>query len=205
MTKMPRNPDKKILTAIRGSNSQQGWDLLFELYDPIIQAITRWSKWHFSEDEQLDVRQNIHLHLQSALPTFQEKSSLVWFIKQIAIRQCINEVRRQKRWSTVITPLVRKSSSGYWNELEFEDPDGTDPYTETTQNERRESLHSALQEVAPTCKESISLYYLRQHSYLEISKKLGISIRTVGSRLSKCLDKLHRQLRYKPAFKEKYK
>ncbi|MFC1468181.1 RNA polymerase sigma factor [Verrucomicrobiota bacterium] len=200
MVKFPKNSDKKILVAIRAQRDD-AWDMLFAQHDPMIQSITRWPKWNFSEDEQLDVRQNIHVQLQSALPKFQEKSSLAWFIKRIAIHQCIDEVRRQNRWRTFTRPNVQQTAEGEWNEIEFQDTATPDPRNEAAQQERVESLRGALQHLNSTCKDSISLFYLKQQSYREISDKLGISVKTVGSRLSKCLDKLHQRLSQHPAFK----
>lgn len=202
MAHSPDISEKKILAAIH-KNRPEGWELLFTQFDPMIQAIARWPKWNFSEDEQLDVRQNIHVQLQSALASFQGKSSLAWFIKRIAINQCVDEIRRQKRWRSVIAPSVQKASDGRWSEVDFQDQAAADPHAETARKERIDSLREVLHQLNQTCRDSISLYYLKQHSYLEISEKLGISIKTVGSRLSKCLDKLHQQLRQHPAFKRK--
>ncbi len=168
-------------------------------FDPLIYSIVKWRKWNFTEDEQDDVRQNIHLQLQSSLETFREESTLSWYIKRIAHRQCINEIRRQARWRTTIVSSVQQNRTGNWDEMEFIDP-SPDPYSVTAENEQIGFLRSALQHLNQTCKDSIALYYLKHHSYLQMSEELGISVNTVGSRLSKCLDKLHEKLRQLPAF-----
>lgn len=96
---------------------------------------------------------------------------------------------------------VQKTSDGEWNELEFSNPDALDPHHEMVQKERRENLRLALQKLNKTCMESINLYYLKHLSYREISDQLGIAVNTVGSRLVKCLYKLHKDLRQHPMFK----
>lgn len=194
MYKKQPDSDQAIIDAVHDDNSI-GWELLFTKYDPMIRSITRWPKWHFPQDEQEDVYQNIHMHLLSAVPTFRQQSSLSWFIKKIAIRQCINEIRRQKRWRTVITPLAKQTTDGQWNEMEFANANDSSPYDKAVQHERLQHLQSALQQLQKTCRESINMFYLQQLSYKEMSSKLGISINTVGSRLSKCLDKLHQAFR----------
>ncbi len=199
MYKIHPDSDQEIIDAIRGKN-RLGWELLFARYDPLIQSIARWPKWNLSEDEQQDVCQNIHMHLQTALPTFRQQSSLSWFIKKIAMRQCVNEIRRQKRWRTVMTPSMQKTTDGNWNEMEFASTPDNDPYNEAVQHERQRLLESALQHLQQTCKDSIRMFYLQHLSYREMSEQLGIAVNTVGSRLSKCLDKLHHELRQHPSF-----
>lgn len=191
--------DKDLLEAVR-EKGISGWDLFCTHFDPMIQSIARWPKWNFSEQEQEDVRQNIHVQLQSALPNFRQQSTLSWFIKKIAIRQCINEIRRQVRWRTVMTPSIQKTRNGNWNEMEFTNPDALDPHHEAVQEERRKTLHSAMQLLNKTCMDSITMFYLQHLSYQEMSVQLKISVNTVGSRLAKCLDKLHKELRQLPSF-----
>jgi len=166
----------------------------------MLRAITAWPKWCFSKDEQQDVFQNIYVQLQKALPNFRQQSSLSWFIKQIAIRQCINEIRRQVRWRGVLVSTVQKNPNGEWQEMDFESPGTPTPRQEIIQKERWQILRTALERLKETCKESITLFYVHELSYQEISKQLGISVNTVGSRLSKCLDKLQKELRQQPLF-----
>ena len=191
--------DKELLEAVC-NNGTSGWDLFCTQFDPLIQSIAGWPKWRFSEDEKQDVCQNIYVQLQTALSTFRQQSSLAWFIKRIAMRQCINEIRRQVRWRSVMTCSVQKTSNGDWNEMEFKNPDALDPLHEMFQIERKQALQSALQELKDTCRKSIALFYVQELSYREMSEQLGISINTVGSRLAKCLDKLHKELRQHPLF-----
>lgn len=199
MFKIVPHSDQKILNAVR-DNNPAGWELLFTQYDPMIKDITKWPKWRFSEDEQKDVCQNTHMHLQSALPKFKQQSSLSWFIKRIAIRQCIDEIRRQKRWRAVMTPTVQQKANGDWNEMEFANPDEPDPYDDVVRSERRQLLYAALQSLNKTCRDGISMFYLQNLTYREMAERLDISINTVGSRLAKCLDKMHRELKKQPLF-----
>ena len=199
MDKITPYSDKKILRIVR-DKGERGWDIFHAQFDPLIQCVIRWPKWNFSEHERQDVSQNSYLHLQKALPTFRQQSSLSWFIKRITIHQCINEIRSQVRRRSVITSSFQKTPDGTWNEMEFESFDMLDPHHEVAQNERQQALHITLKQLHETCKKSITLFYINNLSYREISKQLGISVSTVGSRLSKCLDKLHKTLRKQPLF-----
>jgi RNA polymerase sigma-70 factor (ECF subfamily) len=187
--------DKELLNAVR-EKGVAGWDLFCDQFDPLIESIARWPKWSFSEEEQKDVCQNIYMQLQTALPNFRQESSLSWFIKRIAISQCVNEIRRQVRWRRVMIPSIQKTPDGNWHEMEFENKEALDPHDEVVKKERQQTLHSALQHMGNACKESINLFYLQHFSYREISQQLGISVNTVGSRLAKCLGKLQKELRY---------
>jgi RNA polymerase sigma-70 factor (ECF subfamily) len=201
MNKGITRTEKRILAEAL-HNSDSGWELFFSKYDPMIGKITGWPRWHFTEEERLDVAQNIRVALQKSLPRFRQQSSLLWFIKQIAFRQCITEIRKQVRRNKVTIPLAQKSPNGNWDELEFADSATEDPHQQVVRKEETKSLYRAMTHLHETCKKSITMYYLHQMSYQEMSEQLGIKVNTVGSRLSKCLDKLHQQLRHDPAFKK---
>lgn len=199
MSTNPSYSDKEMLQAVLEKGSD-GWSRFYAQFDPMIRCITNWSKWNFSEHERQDVSQNTYLQLQKALPAFQQQSSLAWFIKRITIHQCINEIRRQVRNRTFITSSVQKTPDGDWNEIEHEHADALDPHHEIDQSERRLALQNALTQLKETCKNAITLFYVENLSYREIAEQLGISTNTVGSRLAKCLDKLHKSLRHRPLF-----
>lgn len=199
MVKSISYSDQQILEAVQ-QNPSEGWALVVTQFDPLIRSIARWPKWNFTEDEQQDVCQNIHMHLQSALPTFRQQSTLSWFIKKIAIRQCINEIRQQKRWRTVMTPSVQRTTNGDWNDMEYANPNDSNPYDDAVLHERQQLLYSALKELQKTCRDSITMFYLHHLSYREMSERLGIAVNTVGSRLAKCLNKLHHELQHHPSF-----
>ena len=191
--------DAAMLKAVRNKGTS-GWELFFRQYDPLIESIARWPKWNFSQDEQEDVCQNIRMHLQSAVPSFKERSSLSWFVKRIAMNHCVNEIRRQQRWRSLMTSTVQQTQDGSWSELEFASPEQCTPGEEAERNERCESLISALQHMNTTCRNSIEMFYLHNRTYSEMAQTLGISTNTVGSRLAKCLDKLHKTLRHNRSF-----
>ncbi len=199
MDKFSPYSDEDVLTAVREKGAT-GWELFCAQFDPLIHSVVGWPKWKFSEHEKQDVFQNIYVQLPNALVSFREESSLSWFIKQIAIHHCVNEIRRQVRWRHIMTSTVQKTPDGDWNEMEFNNPNALDPHHEVLQKERRQALRVALTHLKDTCKKSISLFYVQDLSYREMSEQLGISTNTVGSRLAKCLDKLHKELRHHPLF-----
>ncbi len=200
MSKPSPHSDEAILAAVR-DNPTTGWELCCTQYEPLIRAIVHWSKWNFTDEVRQDIGQNIRVHLHTALPRFRQESSLAWYIKKIAMNQCISEVRRQRRTRSLMTSTFQKTADGIWKEMEFANPDAPDPYYETGRKEIFRFVHTAVQTLNSTCRDGISMFYMQQLSYQEMSERLGIAVNTVGSRLSKCLDKLHNELRRDPAFK----
>ena len=195
----PPYSDEEILNAIRKKGAI-GWELFCARFDPMIKSITRWPKWRFSEHEQQDVQQNIYVQLQTALPTFRQRSSLTRFVKIIAMRQCVNEIRQQVRWRGTIISLIQKTPNGEWNEMEFANQKELNPYHEVLKKERLQALAAAMQKLNDTCRTSITLFYVQDLSYQEMAERLNIKINTVGSRLAKCLEKLHKELRQQHLF-----
>ena len=192
--------DQWILKTIE-QHRPEGWDVLFAKYDPLIKAITGWSKWNFTQEEQQDVSQNIRMSLQTAIPKFKQQSTLAWFIKRIATYQCIDELRRKNRRIEMV-PATQYMEPDAWNSEALISTENDDPFHHTAQNERYHSVLSALRRLGDSCRESIQMFYISDLSYKQISDQLGVSVNTVGSRLSKCLTKLKKELQTPPLQEE---
>ena len=200
MKKSQSPTDAEILEAIR-ADRKDGWIIFTNQFDPLIRSITNWSKWHFSNETQQDVRQEVYIALQRALPRFRGECTLAWYIKRISINCCIDEVDQQaKRRNAVVESNIQPINQASLKQIDIEYPNTQTPRTIITQKEQLAALDSALGEVLESCRKSIELYYLRGYSYRQISEELGISINTVGSRLAKCLDKLQQTLKNNPLF-----
>jgi RNA polymerase sigma-70 factor (ECF subfamily) len=63
------------------------------------------------------------------------------------------------------------------------------------QSENAHLVHESLDRLGEPCREIIELRYFADLSYEEISASLGLNLKTVSSRLSKCLDKLELTMR----------
>lgn len=194
--------DRSILRAVRRGDSA-GWERFCNKYNPVISSVLTWPRWNFTEHEQQDVRQNIYLQLHKALPSFRGDSSLRWFVAKIAHNQCVDEIRRQVRQRLFTTPFIQKTPDGDWNEREFECPRTLDPCHEVLRDEERQALQLEMDRLQETCRDAIKLYYIEDMSYQAMSEQLGIAVNTVGSRLSKCLDKLHKELQKYSIFERK--
>src|SRR5207249_162518 len=84
--------------------------------------------------------------------------------------------------------------------LQAEDPEngltldppssGPSPDTMLLNSEQNMLVHQALDQLGEPCREIIELRYFGDLSYEEISRVLQLNVKTVSSRLSKCLDRL---------------
>ena len=199
MSAKPSHKERKLLKSLQ-AQGEQGWEEFIHYYEPMIMKVVSWTEYNFTPDIQEDVRQNIYMHLRKAIPRFRGDSSLAYYIKRIAKNECINEIRRQSRSRKHITFNIQKNPDHEWEEGDYHDPDSMDAAQILMQVEQKAIIHQMVKNMNTTCLESISLFYFEHKTYSEISEQLGISQNTVGSRLSKCLDKLHQQLKKLPLF-----
>jgi RNA polymerase sigma factor (sigma-70 family) len=199
MSQKTKHSDKEILRALR-KNTVQGWEMLCAQFDPMIQSIVNRSIWKFSEHDRQDVCQNIYIQVEKALPSFKGTGTLAGFIATISHHQCVDEIRRKMTRQKWTISTTQKTQHDQTNDLEFVCTKTLDPHHEILQKERRSALLSALNLLQATCQDSISMFYIKSLSYNEMSSELGISKNTVGSRLSKCLEKLHKELLKQPLF-----
>ena len=56
--------------------------------------------------------------------------------------------------------------------------------------EQQASVRAALDQLSEPCREIVELRYFGDLSYEELSATLDLNVKTVSSRLSKCLDRL---------------
>ena len=159
-------------------------------HDALIVGVASWKKWNFDAHTRDDVAQTIRLDALKSLPEVQDSAQIECFVKKIAIRRCIDEVRRQvrtRKW------LVFPGSAG--------GEDGPAPPEAIAGEEfnpvrcvfmvdRARLVGNALRQLDKNCAAAIDQFYFRAIPYKEIAEKMGISINTVASRLSRCMDKL---------------
>ena len=127
---------------------------------------------------------------------FVEGSSLVKFIKAIAIHRCIDEVRRQvrRKWSVQASSLAGADMEDFDLIQLTPDPDA-DVVDLVLNREKEVLLREAVSSLGVTCKTALELFYFEGLSYAEISERVGVTVNTVGSRLAKCLSRFREELK----------
>jgi RNA polymerase sigma factor (sigma-70 family) len=202
MQEVTREPeaDRRLVHAIQ-AEEPAAWDRFLERFERLILGVVSWRKWHFSADVQQDVAQQIRTGLLRAVPSFKGESSLDHYVKTIAVRQCIGEVRRQVRDRQTFVSSVVDDEDGC-REIDFAADEIDEPVRAVMLAERVRAIRRLLAMVEPKCARIIRQFYMERISYKELAELHGISIKTVGSRLARCLRKLHDLSKKDPELRE---
>jgi RNA polymerase sigma-70 factor (ECF subfamily) len=187
----PPNESELIRRCLRGDET--AWSSLFDAYyDPLYCFIFRQSPFLAPEQVE-DLCQETFSAVVQNLKSFEGRSGLKTWIFQIALH-------RYRDWLDQV--MAAKRGSGKMNlSLDAEDPETgltrqvadrsvSSPSQEIIKHERRSEIVEYLKDLGGDCEEIIRLRYFGDLSYEEISEQLKLNVKTVSSRLSKCLSKL---------------
>ena len=145
-----------------------------------------------------EVAQEAFLAAWKGLPSFRGQSKFSSWLYQLTTNAAIDFLRREKRHRAA-TPID--------DELELAAP-GT-PHQAAEEAELRQALQQALDALTPEHRQIFLLRQMRQLSYEEIGRLLGLEPGTVKSRLSRAKKQLRQILTQKgnlfapPSFLEK--
>ena len=166
------------------------WDQFFREFDPLIRSVVSWKKWHFDSHTQDDVAQTIRTQLANAIERYHGDSKLEYYIKQICIRRCIDQVRKQVRIREHFVSSLVGNEHGDLRELEVQAGEDYDPIARVMRIEKIKALRKVLLVMDETCRSILEQFYMKGLSYKEIAQIAGITVNAVGLRLSKCVGKL---------------
>lgn len=151
-------------------------------HDALLRAVVGWSKWRFSPETRADLVQKVSLEVVRQYAVVAAADDPARLLKQICIRRCIDEVRRQIRERRIVV------------DTDGEPPDvaddGADPVRLLQRAERARAVRRLLDVLDATCRTALHQFYVEGLTYLDMAQRLGISTNTVGSRLAKCIAKL---------------
>jgi len=170
------------------------WGKFFVEHDRLIKSVVAWPKWRLDKFTQEDVAQIIRKELVKSISNFRGDSKLSYFVKRICIHRIIDEIRKQVRKNQVISSSTTQVHDGEVFEISAVAGEEFDPVLQVVAFERANALRASLEEMEEICSSAIREFYFEGLTYKQIADRHGISINTVGSRLSKCLDRLRKQL-----------
>lgn len=147
-----------------------------------------------SQDEALDLSQDVWVKAWTRLYQFQGDSLFSTWITRIAINVCLDFLRKRQRCplEESIEDMTEKSGEGNWVPV-VED----DPLQGLARNELAEELASAMAGISQEQRTVLKYMYFDQLEYKEIAKRVGCSIGTVMSRLfygKKALERSYRNI-----------
>lgn len=170
----------------------QAWDELFDLHYAAAGRFVFQLAPGFTREDVEEICQETFLSVIRNLESFNGRSQFQTWLFRVAVNKAHDYRERQhaaKRGGGQ-TPLS----------LQAEDPEtglvldpptaAPGPDAELLRAERHTLLRATLDELGEPCREIIELRYFGDLSYDEIALTLELNVKTVSSRLSKCLDRL---------------
>jgi len=191
-------PEKQLIVRCL-SGSEEAWSEFFALHYPVTVRFIYQISPSLSQEDAQEICQEVFLTAIQNLGDFEGNSQVKTWLYRIAVNKAYDFLERrqaQKRGGKVSVFSMHGTEDSERETLEI--PSG-EPGPDHLLLEKESSLHvgTALGEMGLPCREIIQLRYFAGLSYEELASGLGLNIKTVSSRLSKCLDKFGKLLKSK--------
>jgi RNA polymerase sigma factor (sigma-70 family) len=171
------------------------WRGFLEQCDPLLHAIASWPKWQLDAHAREEVVQATRVSLAQSLPSLTCPAALPAFVRRVCALRCIDAVRRRIREQAVFTRWECAETDPLTPELAASAT--YDPVREILLSERATALRLALSSLDDPCQRAVRAFYVEGCSYKDMAEQQGVTINTIGSRLSRCLEKLRERLQKK--------
>jgi RNA polymerase sigma-70 factor (ECF subfamily) len=188
---MDSTPEAELVSRCR-RGEPQAWDELFDLHYAAAGRFVFQLAPDFTREDVEEICQETFLAVIKNLNSFQGGSQLQTWLFRIAANKARDYRERQRaaKRGGGQTPLSLQAEDPETG-LTLEPPSQTPgPDAGVLNAERIELMREALDRLGDPCREIIELRYFGDLSYEEISNSLQLNVKTVSSRLSKCLDRL---------------
>ena len=163
------------LAARCRAGDEAAWAELVERFSRYVYAICVQG-FRLSQHDAEDAFQDVFAKAYVQLGTLRDDGALRPWLAQLTRRVCIDRIRGSARE----TPI---------EELE---PDGVDDTLELLDDAL--AVRDALARIGEPCGEMLDRFFARDESYRTIGDELGLPAGTIASRLSRCLEKLRREM-----------
>ena len=179
---MEREDDVQLIHRIL-SGDDAAFDILVEKYQKSVHALV-WRKigdFHYAEE----ITQDALLQAYTKLSTLKNPHQFAGWLYVIANRRCIDWMRKQKpaMQSLENIPMEEIEAVSYRHHV-----------SEQQQIRSTERYHEIVKKLLAKLPESertvVTLYYLGEMTTKEISKFLGVSVKTISSRLTRARKRL---------------
>jgi len=188
--------ERDLIARCRRGDSR-AWEELFQRhYDAMGRFVFQLAP-DFTREDVEEVCQDTLVTVVRTLDGFRGASAFQTWLFRIAANKA-NDYREK-------THAAKRGGGRVPLSLQAEDPvtgltldppsEAPSPDESLLGAEQAAELHGALDRLGNPCRELIELRYFGDRSYEELSSALDLNIKTVSSRLSKCLDKLEALVR----------
>jgi RNA polymerase sigma-70 factor (ECF subfamily) len=168
------------------------WDELFDLHYAAAGRFVFQLASDFSREDSEEICQEAFLSVIKNLDSFHGESQFQTWLFRIAANKardfCEKRVAAKRGGGqTTISLQAENPETG----LAPDPPDYLPTPDENLMNVEQAALvREALDQIGDPCREIVELRYFGDLSYEELSATLDLNVKTVSSRLSKCLDRL---------------
>jgi len=188
---MTSNAEADLIARCRRGEAQ-AWDELFDQHYAAAGRFVFQLASDFTREDVEEICQETFLSVIKSIDSFASKSQFQTWLFRIAANKARDYRERQR--------AVKRGGGQTPISLQAEDPQNgltidppshaPGPDATMMSAERMVLLREALDQLGEPCREIIELRYFGDLSYEEISNVLQLNVKTVSSRLSKCLDRL---------------
>jgi RNA polymerase sigma-70 factor (ECF subfamily) len=188
---MDPGTERELIARCRRGEAE-AWDELFDLHYGAAGRFVFQLAPDFSREDVEEICQETFLSAIRNLGSFSGRSRLQTWLFRIAANKARDYRDRQR--------AAKRGGGQVPVSLQAEDPEtglamdppwrGRGPDAALMSAERMRLLRGALDELGEPCREILELRYFGDLSYEDLSSELRLNVKTVSSRLSKCLDRL---------------
>src|SRR5215472_5585836 len=188
---MGLEPETELLARCRKGEAE-AWDELFDRHYAATSRFIFQLAHDFTHEDAEEISQEAFLSVIKNLVSFSGQSQFQTWLFRIAANKARDYRERQR--------AAKRGGGRQPVSLEAADPEsgltldppspGPGPDALLLAGERLELVQVALDQLGEPCREIIQLRYFADLSYEEIAGALDLNLKTVSSRLSKCLDRL---------------
>lgn len=188
--------DAALLSRCR-SGEAAAWEDLFEShYAPTFRFVAQLGT-DFSPEDVEEICQETFLNVIRSIDRFDGRSRFQTWLFRVAANKARDFRERQnaaKRGGGQVPASLNAEDP--ITGLTLDPPDQAPPPDQSLLSlERMTAIRQALDQLGAPCQEIIELRYFADLSYEEIADALSLNVKTVSSRLSKCLDRLESAVR----------
>lgn len=169
--------DKKIPVFL----DESGFEYLFKTYFPSLKHFAR--KYVPDNDTAKEIAHDVFLNLWEKRNSLDSSSSLKSYLFTSVYNRCMNYIRDQRKFN---------KDDQVFNRVEQEKQEIPYDHLETMELESR--IIEALNNLPARCREIFMLSRFEGISYAEIAERLGLSVKTVETQMSKALKILREKL-----------
>lgn len=184
--------DEPALLARCRTGDGPAWDELFDRYYPVAFRFVFQLSGDFSREDTEEICQETFVAVVRSLGTFDGRSAFQTWLLRIASNKAFDfraKMVAAKRGGGLV-PLSLDASFDRTAPAFEPASEAPTPDAALLRAENAALMRQCLDAVGDPCREIIELRYYADLSYDEISAALALNVKTVSSRLSKCLDRL---------------